>query len=67
MAQTMDHMIERIRAIQADARKHGFSQRPRWPMLVLCTPKGWTGPAEVDDLPVANNWRSHQVPLSQLA
>ncbi|WP_129644563.1 phosphoketolase family protein [Peristeroidobacter agariperforans] len=67
MAQTMDRMIERIRAIQADARKNGFKQRPRWPMLVLHTPKGWTGPEEVDGVPVENSWRSHQVPLSGLA
>jgi xylulose-5-phosphate/fructose-6-phosphate phosphoketolase len=67
MAQTMDRMIERIREIQADARKNGFRQRPRWPMLVLHTPKGWTGPEEVDGVPVENSWRSHQVPLAQLA
>ncbi|HEY0939438.1 MAG TPA: phosphoketolase family protein [Steroidobacter sp.] len=67
MAQTMDRMIERIREIQADARQNGFRERPRWPMLVLQTPKGWTGPEEVDGKPVENNWRSHQVPLSGLA
>ena len=44
MAQTLDRMIERIRDIQADARKNGFRERPRWPMIVLRTPKGWTGP-----------------------
>lgn len=67
MARTMDQMIERIREIQADARQNGFRERPRWPMLVLRTPKGWTGPQEVDGQPVENSWRSHQVPLSQLA
>ncbi len=67
MARTCDRMFERIREIQADARTHGFRQRPRWPMLVMRTPKGWTGPQEVDGVQVAGNWRSHQVPLSQLA
>ena len=67
MAKTIDTMIERIRSIQADARSHGFHERPRWPMLVLQTPKGWTGPESVDGIPVENTWRSHQVPLAQLA
>jgi xylulose-5-phosphate/fructose-6-phosphate phosphoketolase len=67
MATTLDRMIERIREIQADARSNGFKQRPRWPMLVMRTPKGWTGPEEVDGVPVENSWRSHQVPLAQLA
>ena len=67
MAQTLDRMIERIREIQSDASKNGFRERPRWPMLVMRTPKGWTGPEQVDGVPVENSWRSHQVPLSQLA
>ena len=67
MAKTMDQVVERIRDIQADARRHGFRQRPRWPMLVMRTPKGWTGPERVDGVQVENSWRSHQVPLSQLA
>ena len=67
MASTLDAIVERIRCIQADARSHGFRQRPIWPMIVLVTPKGWTGPHEVDGLPVEGNWRSHQVPLAQLA
>jgi xylulose-5-phosphate/fructose-6-phosphate phosphoketolase len=67
MASTLDAIIERIRSIQADARNHGFEHRPIWPMIVLVTPKGWTGPHEVDGLPVEGNWRSHQVPLAQLA
>jgi xylulose-5-phosphate/fructose-6-phosphate phosphoketolase len=67
MARTFDRMIERIRGIQADARSNGFRRRPRWPMLVMRTPKGWTGPKEVDGVPTEGNWRSHQVPLSQLA
>jgi xylulose-5-phosphate/fructose-6-phosphate phosphoketolase len=67
MAKTLDRMIERIREIQADARQNGFRQRPRWPMLIMRTPKGWTGPEAVDGVPVENSWRSHQVPLAQLA
>ena len=67
MAKVMDGIIERIRAIQADARTNGFKTRPRWPMLVLKSPKGWSGPAEVDGKMIENNWRSHQVPLAELA
>lgn len=67
MAATLDAAIEEIQAIQREARTHGFDQRPQWPMIVLRTPKGWTGPEEVDGKPVENYWRSHQVPLSALA
>ncbi|MDX6368301.1 MAG: xylulose-5-phosphate/fructose-6-phosphate phosphoketolase, partial [Nocardioidaceae bacterium] len=54
----------RIRTIQAEARSSGWSGRPRWPMIVLRSPKGWTGPAEVDGVKIAGTWRAHQVPLS---
>ena len=55
----------RIRAIQSDAREGRWDgARPRWPMIVLRSPKGWTGPAEVDGIKVTGTWRSHQVPLS---
>jgi xylulose-5-phosphate/fructose-6-phosphate phosphoketolase len=67
MARTLDRIVERIRAIQQDARSGGFRTRPRWPALVLHTPKGWTGPSEVDGIAVEDNWRSHQVPLAELA
>ncbi|MDX2239328.1 MAG: phosphoketolase family protein, partial [Leptolyngbyaceae cyanobacterium bins.302] len=67
MAKTLDAIITEIRAIQNDARTHGFSQRPQWPMLILKTPKGWTGPKEVDGKQVEGSWRSHQVPLAELA
>lgn len=67
MAQTLDRIVERIREIQHDARSNGFRERPRWPALVLQTPKGWTGPSEVDGIPVEGTWRAHQVPLSELA
>ena len=67
MAGTLDQVVADIRAIQKDARENGFKKRPQWPMIVLRSPKGWTGPKEVDGLPVENSFRSHQVPLSQLA
>ena len=67
MAQTLESAIAEIKDIQQDARSNGFSKRPQWPMIVMRTPKGWTGPKEVDGKPVENYWRSHQVPLSDLA
>jgi xylulose-5-phosphate/fructose-6-phosphate phosphoketolase len=67
MAETLDVIVERIHAIQHEARTYGFQHRPRWPVLVLRTPKGWTGPDAVDGVPVEGTWRSHQVPLSGLA
>ncbi|HEX6473692.1 MAG TPA: phosphoketolase family protein [Candidatus Limnocylindria bacterium] len=63
-AAILDRVLDDIAAIQRQARGDGAEvARPRWPMIVLRTPKGWTGPAEVDDKPVENTWRSHQVPL----
>jgi xylulose-5-phosphate/fructose-6-phosphate phosphoketolase len=67
MAATLDEITEEIARIQADAREGGSTQRPMWPMIVLVTPKGWTGPAEVDGLPAEGSFRSHQVPLAGLA
>ncbi len=67
MASTLDEAIERIRAIQQEARAGGFRIRPRWPMLVLRTPKGWTGPKVVDGVQIEGTFRAHQVPLSELA
>ncbi len=67
MAATMDTVMGEIRGIQAEARSHGFKSRPAWPMIVLRTPKGWTGPKTVDGLPTEGSFRSHQVPLSGLA
>jgi xylulose-5-phosphate/fructose-6-phosphate phosphoketolase len=67
MAQTLDRIVMRIREIQSQARTHGTGERPRWPALVLQTPKGWTGPRTVDGVQVEDSWRSHQVPLAQLA
>ncbi len=64
MAATLDSVIEQIRKIQADARVHGKSERPRWPMIVLASPKGWTGPQLVDGKANEGTFRSHQVPLA---
>ncbi|MCW5661694.1 MAG: phosphoketolase family protein [Burkholderiaceae bacterium] len=66
MAATLDTVLERIAAIQREARAGGSSARPRWPMIVLVTPKGWTGPKEVDGKPAEGSWRSHQVPFSDI-
>jgi xylulose-5-phosphate/fructose-6-phosphate phosphoketolase len=65
-AAAFDVIFDRIAAIQKVAREGGSAERPAWPMLILRTPKGWTGPKEVDGKPVENTWRSHQVPFSQL-
>ncbi|HXA50918.1 MAG TPA: phosphoketolase family protein, partial [Candidatus Acidoferrum sp.] len=64
MAATLDTVVEEIRSIQQDARVHGKTARPRWPLIVLDSPKGWTGPKVVDGQPVEGTFRSHQVPLS---
>ena len=67
MAATLDIVIEQIRAIQHDARSQETVRRPPWPMIVLRTPKGWTGPKEVDGKKTEGFWRSHQVPLAEMA
>ena len=67
MAATLDTAVEQIKKIQQDARVHGNLARPRWPMIVLNSPKGWTGPKMVDGLQVEGTFRSHQVPLSDPA
>ena len=67
MAATLDSVALKIRKIQEEARENGFTTRPRWPVIVLRTPKGWTCPREVDGVQVEDSWRSHQVPLSGLA
>ncbi|MEU0190686.1 phosphoketolase family protein [Streptomyces afghaniensis] len=64
MAQAMDTAFDTIAEAQRAAREEGVTERPRWPVIVLRTPKGWTGPAEVDGEPVEGTWRSHQVPLA---
>jgi len=67
MAATLDLVIEQIRKIQRDARAFGRSERPRWPMIVLRSPKGWTGPKSADGRQIEGTFRSHQVPLSDPA
>src|SRR5437763_5228774 len=66
MAALLDLVLDQIDEIQGKARKNGKPARPRWPLIVLRTPKGWTGPKEVDGLPVEGTWRAHQVPLSEV-
>lgn len=66
MAAAMDQAATRIRDIWREARENGDTRRPRWPMIVLRSPKGWTGPKTVDGLKTEGNWRSHQVPFSDM-
>ncbi len=65
-AAVFDTIFDRIAAIQKAAREEGSTERPAWPMLILRTPKGWTGPKFVDGKPVEGTWRAHQVPFSEL-
>lgn len=66
MAATLDAALEAIRQIQQDARQNGYSKRPSWPMIILRSPKGWTGPQVVDGKPVEGTFRSHQVPMGDM-
>ena len=66
MAGTLDAIIEEIHRIKNAARSQGRTERPRWPMIVLRTPKGWTGPKEVDGYRTEGSWRSHQVPMGEM-
>ncbi len=63
MAATLDKCIADIQKIQKDAREKGFTARPRWPMIILRSPKGWSGPKEINGHKVEGSWRAHQVPL----
>jgi len=67
MAATLDAVFDEIHDIQSRARANGIAERPRWPMIVLHSPKGWTGPKTVDGKPAENSWRSHQVPFGELS
>jgi xylulose-5-phosphate/fructose-6-phosphate phosphoketolase len=67
MATTLDRVVEQILATQKDARTNGKTERPRWPLIVLISPKGWTGPAFIDGRPNEGTFRSHQVPLTDPA
>ncbi|MFF3510717.1 phosphoketolase [Streptomyces sp. NPDC002573] len=64
LAGAFDEALDRIALLQRTAREEAVAERPHWPMIVLRTPKGWTGPAEVDGVPVEGTWRAHQVPLA---
>ncbi len=66
MAAVLDEALADIRRIQTDARQHGATERPRWPMIILRTPKGWTGPRAVDGKPTEGTFRSHQVPIAEV-
>ncbi|MDQ1572736.1 MAG: xylulose-5-phosphate/fructose-6-phosphate phosphoketolase, partial [Actinomycetota bacterium] len=65
-ADALENALDEIKAIQKSAREDGNEERPLWPMIVLKTPKGWTGPKFVDGLPVENTWRAHQVPIASV-
>ena len=66
MASILDVCIDEIQRIQSTARKHGFKQRPIWPMIILRSPKGWTCPKEIDGKRTEDYWRSHQVPMGEM-
>jgi xylulose-5-phosphate/fructose-6-phosphate phosphoketolase len=67
MSEALENVVNRVQAIQKDARENGFHKRPQWPMIVLVSPKGWTGPKVVDGVQIEGTFRAHQVPLDQLA
>jgi len=66
MSAALEQCLNEIRAIQDEARQHGVTTRPCWPMIILRSPKGWTGPKEVDGMQAEGSWRSHQVPFSTM-
>jgi len=65
-AAALDHAYADIKKIQDDARKNGLKGAPAWPMIILRTPKGWTGPKEVEGVPIEGTFRAHQVPLANV-
>ena len=67
MAETLDACLAEIKSIQKDARENGFKERPIWPMIVMITLKGWTGPKIVDGCQIEGTFRAHQVPLTDHA
>jgi xylulose-5-phosphate/fructose-6-phosphate phosphoketolase len=66
MAATLEHCVQEIKAVQQEARSTGVAKRPRWPMIILRSPKGWTAPKEVDGHKLEGFWRSHQVPMTDV-
>ena len=67
MAATLEHCVQEIRSIQKHARASGKAERPRWPMVILKSPKGWTGPKELDGHKIEGSWRAHQIPILDAA
>ena len=67
MTATLEECINKIRAIQEDARRTGIHQRPSWPMIILRTPKGWSAPEELDGHTLEGSWRAHQIPIPDIA
>ena len=67
MAATLEHCVLEIRKIQDEARRTGKAVRPRWPMIILRSPKGWTAPREVDGHYLEGFWRAHQIPIADIA
>src|SRR5262249_29735321 len=66
MAATLEHCVQEIREFQEEARRSGVAQRPRWPMVILRSPKGWTAPRKVDGHYLEGFWRAHQVPIGDV-
>ena len=66
MAATLEAVVRDLRRLQRQARRHGFGKRPRWPLIVLRTPKGWTCPPVIDGKQCEGSWRSHQVPMGEM-
>ena len=66
MAVAFEQAVLEIKAVQEQARSNGEAFRPRWPMIVLRSPKGWTGPSDIDGKKIENFWRSHQVPVADV-
>jgi xylulose-5-phosphate/fructose-6-phosphate phosphoketolase len=66
MAGTLEAVIAEIQSIQSDVRTNGYKTRPMWPMIVLRTPKGWTGPKMIDGIPIEGTFRAHQVPIANV-
>jgi len=66
MAATLEHCVQEIKTIQQECRSTGVAKRPRWPMIILRSPKGWTAPKEVDGHKLEGFWRSHQVPMTDV-
>src|SRR5439155_11209016 len=67
LAGTLNRVIHQIKENQTDARTSGFKKRPLWPMIVFRSPKGWTGPKQVDGQRTEGYWRSHQVPMAKMS